>query len=227
MNYDDPDLLDALAAEYVIGTLRGPARRRFARLLRESVEAREAVEHWEALLGGLATVLPAVPPPARVWRRLEARLFQGAREPAGARLWRLWSLAATAAALVLAVLLVWQPSPGLPEGHVAIVSDAADQPQWVITADPATGSIRARAVNARAEAIDRAYELWMLPADGPPRSLGLLPVNGAVTRHQVSPALLALLRNAKGLAISLEPAGGSPTGAPTGPVLYQAPIVDL
>lgn len=227
MNYQDPERLDALAAEYVIGTLRGAARRRFARLLRESADAREAVEHWEALLGGLASVVPGVAPPARVWRRLEARLFATAREPAGGRLWRLWSVAATAAALVLAVLLVTARSPSLPEGHVAIVSDAADQPQWVITADAATGSIRARAVNARAEAIDKAYELWMLPADGPPRSLGLLPVDGAVTRHEVPPALLALLRNAKGLAISLEPAGGSPTGAPTGPVLYQAPIVDL
>ena len=98
---------------------------------------------------------------------------------------------------------------------------------WVITANPATGTIRARAVNAQAAAVDQAYELWMLPADGPPRSLGLLPVSGGEARHEIPPALLALLGNAQGLAVSLEPAGGSPTGQPTGPVLYQAPIVEL
>lgn len=233
MNYHDPDMLDALAAEYVIGTLRGAARRRFERLLRESVDARDAVSHWEALLGGLGSVLPAQPPPARVWSRIEGRL-DGVSGQAGwwrsIRFWRVWGMGATAALLALAIAIS-VPAPQLPSaepsGQVAIVEDQQNQPMWVITANTTSGTIRARAINAEAAAVDRAYELWMLPADGKPRSLGLLPVNGGVARHDVPPALLALLGNAQGLAISLEPAGGSPTGLPTGPVLFQAAIVSL
>jgi anti-sigma-K factor RskA len=136
-------------------------------------------------------------------------------------------MAATAALLGLAVVLSVPQPTLLPAGQVAIVENNDNQPMWVITANTADGTIRARAVNAQAAAVDQAYELWMLPADGPPRSLGLLPVNGGVASHDIAPALLALLSNAQGLAISLEPAGGSPTGQPTGPVLFQAPIVEL
>jgi anti-sigma-K factor RskA len=62
---------------------------------------------------------------------------------------------------------------------------------------------------------DRALELWVVPPAGAPRSLGLISERDAtvVKRQQV-------LRGAAALAVSLEPAGGSPTGAPTGPILY-------
>ena len=68
----------------------------------------------------------------------------------------------------------------------------------------------------------------MLPANGPPLSFGLLPVTGGSrAQHQISPALWALLQGSKGLAVSIEPEGGSPTGLPTGPVVYTAAIVEL
>ncbi len=233
MKYDDPDLLDALAAEYVVGTLRGASRRRFERLLRESVDARAAVSQWEALLGGLGRMVAAEPPPARVWQQIDSRIA-GEPKPAGwwrsLRFWQVWGMGATAALVALAIA-VSVPSPApqpLPAtGQVAVVENQQNQPMWVITINPAARSLSARAVNAQAAAVDRAYELWMLPKSGPPRSLGLLPVNGGVAHRQIPPGLLALLGQAQGLAISLEPAGGSPTGHATGPVLYQAPIVEL
>ena len=73
----------------------------------------------------------------------------------------------------------------------------------------------------------KVYELWMLPAEGSPRSLGLMPVNGESSETVFSPALLDALRSAQGLAVSIEPAGGSTTGLPTGPVVYQASLIDL
>lgn len=229
MKYDDPDLLDSLAAEYVMGTLRGPARRRFEQVLTESAQAREAVALWEGMLGGLGTVLPGVTPPARVWKRIQGQIEPERRGRLWSSLafWRGWGVAASALVVVLAATLLWMETTDLPEGRVAVFADQQGQPMWVITANTDTGTLRARAINAVAADADRAYELWMLPAEGSPQSLGLLPVGRDVARHDIPPALRALLSNAQGLAISLEPAGGSPTGQPTGPVLYQAPILKL
>ena len=71
MNYERPELLDRLASEYALGTLRGRALRRFERLLRDSGPARAAVEEWNVRLGKLASVVPAVSPPERVWSAIE------------------------------------------------------------------------------------------------------------------------------------------------------------
>jgi anti-sigma-K factor RskA len=60
----------------------------------------------------------------------------------------------------------------------------------------------------------RALELWAVPAQGAPRSLGLVSAQGATTVVRAE-----LLRNTAAFAVSLEPAGGSKTGAPSGPIL--------
>ena len=72
-------------------------------------------------------------------------------------------------------------------------------------------------------AADRALELWMLPDGASPRSLGLISATGVVRVALSGPADQAL-RNIPALAVSLEPRGGSPTGLPTGPVLYSGPV---
>lgn len=231
MNYDNPELMDRLAAEYVLGTLRGAARRRFERLLLESESAREATWRWEGRLGDLVDALPPQDPPRSVWRAIEARV--GALEPArrGLGFWRAWAAVASLGLLASLGLVAWQANqpPSTPmEQQVAFVEgDAATQPLWVVSVNMTTGELKTRAITATARAMDEVYELWMLPSAGDPRSLGLLPVNGGQTARDFSPALLDLLRTAKGLAVSLEPPGGSPTGVPTGPVVYQAQLVAL
>jgi anti-sigma-K factor RskA len=62
---------------------------------------------------------------------------------------------------------------------------------------------------------DRVLELWAVPGSGAPRSLGLISASGATVVSKAQQ-----LKGAAALAVSLEPTGGSPTGAPTGPVLY-------
>ena len=68
MNYADPELNDQLAAEYALGTLRGPARRRFERRLSDDTYLRDLAEDWELRLNLLAESAPAVAPPARTRR---------------------------------------------------------------------------------------------------------------------------------------------------------------
>lgn len=227
MRYDDPALIDRLAGEYVLGTLHGRARRRFERMMAARPDVQRAVWRWESHLGEIAA--PAVDPPPQTWSRIEARLGGASDRTTGfgaLRFWRSWGLAATALALVLGTVLVLGPPRGAAPDHVALVGESTE-PLWVIGVNLESGELRARAVNARAAELDRSFELWMLPTDGPPQSMGLLPVSGASVERQLPAGLVALLRQSRSLAISIEPPGGSPIGLPTGPVIQTATVVEL
>ena len=128
--------------------------------------------------------------------------------------------------MLVTTLLILDTQP-LDDREVAFVNEANATPLWVVSMDFNTGQLSTRAVSAQALELDKVYQLWMLPEQGDPRSLGLMPVNGEQTTQQFSPALLELLRNARGLAVSIEPPGGSPNSTPSGPVVYQAPLVEL
>ncbi len=227
MNLRDPDRANALAAEYVLGTLRGRARERFERLARTDRALNDAVRTWEERLLPLAEQLPPIAPPARVWAAILARI-RGA--PAARAsiwsslgLWRALAFASLATVVALAVVLL-KPLPEVPEGALVVVLAGTDaKPVLVASADRLGRTLSVKPV-ARVElAADRALELWMLPDGGNPRSLGLISATGVVRVALPGPADQAL-RNIPALAVSLEPRGGSPTGQPTGPVLYSGPV---
>ena len=247
MIYQDSQLLDLLAREYVLGTLRGPARRRFEGLLGSQVGARRAVLAWERRLAPLAAGLPPVEPPAKVWNRIAAELGFNARvrapvaaapAPEGG-LWR--AIAAGLAALAVALGLftatrepeiqrqevvreVLRETARVPS-YVVVIANTERKPVWLVSSYPEMGELRVRALAVTAVAPDEAYELWMLPDNGTaPVSLGLLPESGDQSLP-LDDRRLAVLAATSTLAVSREPAGGSPTGAPTGPVLYTAPVV--
>jgi anti-sigma-K factor RskA len=229
MRYSNPELLKRLAAEYVVGTLQGRARRRFERLMVESHHVRAAVWHWEQRLVPLAQASGSVQPSAKVWREVLRRTgAREARTPWHERLglWRALTLAATAAALVLAVLPRIAPVPE-PQ-YVAVFSNQQAQPLWIVSIDTERDRFSIRPVNATVPAANQSYELWVLPAGGAaPQSMGLLPTGAAPIERALPASLQSQLANAQGLAISVEPAGGSPSGAPTGPVIHQAAILRI
>ena len=104
---------------------------------------------------------------------------------------------------------------------------AADaKPVLIATADRTGRTLRIKAVVPVEVAADRALQLWALPTGGNPRSLGLIAPSGVVQIALTGPAETALAQ-VPALAVSLEPPGGSPTGLPTGPVLYSGPIQRL
>ncbi|HEY0680736.1 MAG TPA: anti-sigma factor [Steroidobacter sp.] len=242
MRYSNPQLVQRLAAEYVLGTLTGRARRRFERWMTDSYHVRSAVWHWERQLNPLAEAAASVQPRSHVWERVLERTGAAAaaraeqetsRVPWFERLglWRGLSLVATAAAVVLAVLLARTPTEVVaPQAQqfVSVVNGEQSQPLWLVRADVQQGRLTIKSINATAPAATNSYELWILPAGGAaPRSLGLLPTGTAAVDAELPVELRPLLASAQGLAVSLEPAGGSPTGAPTGPVVYQAAILSI
>ena len=153
MNYDDPNLIDMLAAEYVVGTLDGRARARFTRLMQGSADVQKTVWRWERQLNPLAATLAPAPPPARVWSAIERRIRTDSTSGSQAtdfwtplKRWRLWGALSTAVAILLAVSLAVTPVPQAPApDRIAQFSAADDQPLWLISANLTTGTLRARA----------------------------------------------------------------------------------
>jgi anti-sigma-K factor RskA len=224
MDYSRADRADRLAAEYALGTLKGPARRRFEALLPAHPALRDALAQWQLRLQPLASSVPDETPPHRVWQRIEARLFknmaaEGAAPPWWQRLgvWRGISGIATAAAVALMVVSSQVPPAQAP---IVIVLGANPEAAAALNASfVASISADGRAlvlkpINAVALSPGRALELWAVPPQGAPRSLGLVKEDGATTLLRAQ-----LLANTAAFAVSVEPAGGSPTGAPTGPIV--------
>ena len=122
--------------------------------------------------------------------------------------------AALALAVVgLAVLYLSQPAPEQAR-YVAVVTDAETGPVWLLQAFAEAREMRVSTVTGRPEPAGNSYELWMLPRSGAnPVSLGLIAGVGP-TLLMLSEQQLAVLEETSTLAISLEPAGGSPTGLP-------------
>lgn len=223
MDYARPALADRLAAEYTLGTLRGRARRRFEALLPAHAALRSAVAGWQARLAPLAEVVVPVQPSPAVWARLERSLFGTERASAPGNWWQrlgVWrglTAFATVAALGLA-LVVSQPLPVAPP--IVIVLDAnADavgvQPaSFVASVSPDGRALVLRPISPLTLDAGRALELWSVPGTGAPRSLGLVSAEAATTVLRAQ-----LLENTAAFAVSIEPSGGSPTGAPTGPIV--------
>ena len=224
-----PELRERLAAEYALGTLRGRARERLKRWMRDDPELAREVAKWEARLAPLAHAVAPVAPPARVWNALQARL-EGAPD-AGRRMsfsvWRAlgWMAGGAAAALVAVTLLLPSLRDTTPAAYVAVLSDAkTNRAVLVATAGQADKVLRVNTLDPSIQVSGRSLELWALPRDGKPKSLGVIAAANRAELRLDAPADKSL-GNVPALAISLEPQGGSPTGQPTGPVLYSGPCV--
>jgi anti-sigma-K factor RskA len=249
MNYGDPSLREHLAAEYALGTLRGRARRRFERLMANDRALRDLVAEWETRLNPLAAAAAPVAPPPALWHRIEAQLGAPADQRAAPRrpwlerlfgppavpiptaataglwycvgFWRAAAIAMAAAAVALAIHVATLPPAAAPS-HIAVLAGEDAKPVLLARLDAASGRLELTPIGLPAPAPDASLELWLLPPQGAPRSLGLVGRAGLI--RELSAADADSLAHGA-LAISLEPAGGSPTGQPTGPVLYQGPVV--
>jgi len=117
-------------------------------------------------------------------------------------------------------------TPGqLPPRLVAVLQQDPTNPAFLLTVDPQSRTMIVRRVSAAPEQ-GRSYELWLIAKGAPaPKSLGLVGGDEFTQRPIPGNFDLATLRTAS-YAVSLEPAGGSPSGVPTGPVLFTGNIVE-
>lgn len=217
---EDREERELLAAEYVLGTLEAREAAALEEALPGDAGLRQEVEQWRRRLAPLSHLQPALDPPSALWPRIEASLAglgpassraAPRREKAG-WMWRGWALGSTALAAGLAAFLWLRPAP---ERLTTVLLTQRDQPAWLVEAQG--GALRLAALNPQPVDPSRVLQLWALPQGATaPTSLGLIPGDGSVT---VTPGGLAPSPGML-IEISLEPPGGSPTGRPTGPILF-------
>lgn len=242
---DRRDLDDAgrwLAAEHALGVTEGARRAEAERRLERDAGFRQAVEGWQAQLEPFLNDVEPVTPPDRVWRAIERGIGAppdvqpparpAARPAARMGLWRALALLGTGAAfgagLAATVLLDrpgGPPGDGDPPVLVATLVPSGEAPTAVARLDAEADALVIRV--ALPEAAEQVPELWLIPGDGVPRSLGVIEEGTGELRVPLD--RLDGLAPAPGdaLAVSLEPPGGSPTGAPTGPVVASGALVEL
>jgi anti-sigma-K factor RskA len=234
MNLQHNDALrEKLASEYVLGTLKGAARRRFETWLKNDAALRRAVAEWQDRLHPMGEFAPAVPPSPHVWRAIERQLnlqnrwafWRGLREDLS--FWRGLGMASTALATILiAVLVTKQLEPATPvANYVATLSDDKAQPVAIVTGDRKHHQLTIKILSRQNIAADKSLELWAVPKAGNPRSLGLVADNGVITLQlpeNTTPESVPLL------AVTVEPKGGSPNpNGPTGPIVFKGAWVQI
>ena len=224
MNYQTPTLRRALAADYAIGLMPSAARRRFEQLLLEDAALRVELAQWQESLTSLTDALPEQPVPDRVWQGITARIDpQELHVPHKRPFWNWLRVTMAVCSLVIAVTLGVLYNRDDARYSATLVSANA-QPALKVQAHE--NYLQVEPLTLAAIDPGRSLELWAIPADGKPISLGVIPTGGK-GKVELNEAQKALIGKPIALAVSLEPKGGSPTGQPTGPVLYQGALAAL
>jgi anti-sigma-K factor RskA len=118
--------------------------------------------------------------------------------------------------------MLFAPTERPFESVVVVLAGPDAKPALVATAERGSRYLTVKAVAAEVPA-GRALQLWMLPDGRAPVSMGLVPASG-IERLALQDRVGVALQNIPALAVSVEPPGGSPTGAPTGPVVYTGRV---
>ena len=229
------DETDLLAAEYVVGLLDADAHAGAADKARTEPAFSAAVEAWERRLTPMILGIPSVEPSASLWRRIAARLPAafGENRPwwDSLTLWRGATAVAAAVAAGLAFVVLSPESPTVvgpdsPPTAQPILASTRMQTEggqilFVITFDQALNRVVVTPVAADGVP-GHSHELWVVPGEGAPVSLGVMPSDASAAMTVTLP-----LSADASLAISVEPEGGSPTDLPTGPVVAQGKLTPL
>lgn len=249
---EHPEAHVSLAAEHALGVLSGADRRDAEQRAASDPAYRAELRAWEGRLAGLADEAPVRTPPDSVWDRVresavgppiplaERRRAAPARDANGRRL-AFWKAAtgimATAAAACLALAVVGfnrpervvvreRPAPAAPAPMMAAELTSDGRPLLMVAYDPVRSMALLVPMTSPTPDPEHSHELWLIPADGAPRSLGVLDLRSAhpmPMRTELAP----LMGERAVLAVTVEPVGGSPTGQPSGAPIATGEIAAI
>ena len=234
----DPSDIDELAAEYVLGTLDAGERAMVAARRQREPVLDAAIIAWQRRLAPLDDFAPAVEPPSGIFGAIEQKIAARGSRASGMlagdagstiitlqrrlRRWRISAIAAGAAAASLVVAFAAREllRPETAQNYVAVFQKDDASPAFVMTVDLTARTLSIRRVAAPVPA-GKTYQLWIASDKlGPgPHSLGLIEDQNAGLQKAIAKLDPTIVQSAL-FGVSLEPAGGSPTGKPTGPVFH-------
>jgi anti-sigma-K factor RskA len=241
MNYDRPELLDRLAAEFVFGTMSARVRRRFQAIQRALPAAQQAVQTWERRLTPLAQSIPPEQPSAAVWKAIDHRTTaQASRPVARASVWLAWLKPVVGMAFgviatlglvklyptaVVPVDEIVQERGTLPESYVGLLTDAANNPVVLASSTRHGRTMSIKMLRKVDVPPGKVLQLWALPKEGAAFPLGVVPAEGKGS-FQMADTSEKLLSSVPRLAVSVEDAPARAGAAPA-PYLLTGNCVKL
>ena len=236
--YQNPDVYEALAGDYVLGQMPIHARRRFEQLMDERPYVQQAVQRWERRLNPLVAALPERTPPRRVWHRIKSEVvaLEKRKRPVRKRnvwesilVWRTATMitAVTLMATLLLTNIMPQPPVPMMPSYVAVLANEENNPMFVAAANEEPMQMTVRMMKDVQMPSDRDFELWcQLEGSDNLVSMGIL-AHDEETTFPLTETEWRTFASTTSLAISIEPKGGSPAANPTGPVMYKGEFVSL
>jgi anti-sigma-K factor RskA len=227
--FDIPN--DMVAAEHALGVLTGAERAAAERRMAADPAFAAQVEAWRERFAPLIDEIASTPPSAGLWARIERALpaNDDAGSSRGVRFWRratAGSLGLAAASLAVAAILASRPPqiivppPPIPPPllNASLSGEAGDRPLFVAAYDPERKALLITSLVPPGGDPAHVHQLWLIPADGKPRSLGM--VEPGTSKSMPMPSDMApMFAVGAALAVSVEPPGGSPNkDGPSGPV---------
>jgi anti-sigma-K factor RskA len=231
---------EAFAAEHALGVLSARERADAeTRMARDPAFAAE-VEAWRDRLAPLVETVESVAPPVPTWARIERMLPANDNNVAVARRLRFWrsatvgSLSLAAATLVLAVMLANRPPTVLqqqistqPLLNASLEGQGGVQPLFVAAYDPDRKALIITSLLPPGGDPLHVHQLWLIPADGKPRSLGFVEP-GKSKAVALPQGINGLVAAGAALAVSIEQPGGSPNkDGPTGPIAAMGKLAKI
>ena len=240
MNYERPQLLDKLAAEYVLGSMSTRARRRFSRLLLDSTAAQRAVAGWQTQLAPLNASVTPVPPPNRLWQAVAARTRPAHDAPgwldkitAGFSGWIKPAFAFGLGAVLTVGVLHQMPQAidmeprtnVLAASYVGFLTDAAGSPVLAASSLRHGKILSVKILRPLNIPAGQVAQLWALPKDGAPVPIGVIPSAGKAHQLLLAAPAEDIFAKVPKLAVSYEPT--STAQAPSGEFVLSGPCVKI
>lgn len=218
---------EALAAEHALGVLTARERAAAeARMAREPAFAAD-VEAWRVRLAPLVQEIEAVEPSAAVWPRIERALPANDNAEKRVTLWRrtaMGSMGLAVAGMAAAVFMAVQPpvivtkqAPPMAPMMNARLASTGGQPLFLAAYDANRKMVMVASLVPPGTDPNHSHELWLIPADGKPRSLGLIEPGASKAMTMPDP-MMPMMAEGVSLAVSVEPVGGSKQDGPSGPI---------
>ncbi|MGD8926684.1 MAG: anti-sigma factor [Thioalkalispiraceae bacterium] len=224
MRYQDPELQDRLAAEYVMGNLTGSARRRFERLLIRYPELVKTVAAWMERLQPLNEDIAPLTPPASIWKNIESHIGESHPESLWTNLsfWRGFGILAASLLLVVSLYFSFGTPP---TQHVVVVTNKYAQPEWVVKASSQSRHVMVQTITPPTLPEDKVCILWLVWEDGKTRSVGILSEKIGMA-EMILPKDVAEKTEMANVVVSVETRGDN-VDKPTGRIVFNGPWVRL